>query len=136
MNPTSKFRAQNDRLLEMVSSISDSLNASTIDEEADRIAQLLVRLGRRIDVHFAQEHRSLFPHYLKSGNRRLQALARSFIDETTGFEATLRDYLRRWASPHSMEADPETFLRETEALLRTLSDRIERENRQLYPALE
>ncbi len=136
MSVTDKFRSQHDRLLKMAEAISESLHPSAIDEEAEELARRVTRLGKKLDVHLAQEDRRLYPHYLKSGNPRLQALARSFMDETSGLEATLRDYLRRWESPHSMEDDPKSFLRETEALIRTLRDRIERENRQLYPALE
>lgn len=136
MSLTDKFRTQHARLLQMASGLSESLNPASIDEDAGEISQRLNRLGRKLDVHLAQEDRRLYPHYLKSGNPRLQALARAFMDETSGFEATLKSFLRRWASPHSMEADPNEFLRETEALLATLRDRIDRENRTLYPALE
>ena len=96
----------------------------------------LVTLGAQLNIHLAYEDAALYPPLLRSADPVIQRKTRQYMEEMGGIKATLRGHLQRWVSTQRVEAAPEAFRTETEALLQALQQRLEAEDRDFYPLLE
>ena len=85
--------------------------------------------------HLKSEDWVLYPRLLVSRDKQVAETARLFSKEMGGLAKAFRDYAEQWGS-YAIEGDWERYQRETIAILEALTDRITRENRDLYPLFE
>lgn len=132
MARTDNFRRQHDDLLSLANQIVAELEPARLAHSAEKVHGLLLQLAGKIGVHLAMEDQSLYPRLLESDDPELRALAQRFVDEMGGIAATFEDYVKAWGQS-SIEGDPQSFARQSQAVFDALADRIARENEQLYP---
>jgi hypothetical protein len=77
----------------------------------------------------------LYPSLLGSSNERVALTARVFSTEMGGLAAEYGDYANRWGAD-AIDSDWMGYQRETADILRLLTLRMSREERDLYPLLE
>ncbi len=85
--------------------------------------------------HLKTEDWVLYPRLLVSPDKHIAATARAFIDEMGGMAAAYIGRTEKW-SADVIAADWAGYCRDSRTLLEALSNRILRENRELYPLLE
>ena len=85
--------------------------------------------------HLKSEDWILYPRLLVSRDKHVAETARLFSKEMGGLAKAFRDYAEQWGS-HAIEGDWNRYQRETTDILEALTDRIIRENRDLYPLFE
>lgn len=136
MSKTMNFRRQHNDMLGIVADITKRLDERTLSKEADDVASMLARLSGKLSVHLTQEDNFLYPRLKNSGNAKAKSLADSFQDEMGGLSQTYMEFAKRYRGGRSIEADPATFIREVRVIFSALKERIERENRELYPVAD
>lgn len=82
--------------------------------------------------HLKAEDWILYPMLLASTNSETAATARQFIDEMGGLAADFLAYADKWTAS-AIEADWTEYCRESRDIIEALTERIVRENRELYP---
>lgn len=85
--------------------------------------------------HLINEDWLLYPRLAASPNPRIAETAERFMREMGGLLENVQLWMAIW-TPDAITQHWAAFRSETEALLDTLSVRIVRENRELYPLLE
>jgi hypothetical protein len=83
-------------------------------------------------VHLAAEDNVLYPQLRKSADPKVRALAQRFVDEMQPISGAFKAYAVRWGSASTIQADAESFIRETKEILAALNARIRREHAELY----
>lgn len=136
MSKTMNFRRQHNDMMDLVSEITAHLDEKTVASASGDVASLLARLSGKLSVHLTQEDKFLYPRMKDSGNANAQRLALSFQNEMGGLSQTYTDFAKRYRGGRSIEADPAGFVREAKQIFSALKERIERENRDLYPAAD
>jgi len=85
--------------------------------------------------HLKAEDWILYPTLLASDDPEIAATARQFLDEMGGLAATFLAYADRW-SANAIERDWAGYCGESHEIIEALTERITRENRELYPLAE
>jgi len=85
--------------------------------------------------HLKAEDWLLYPGLLVSPNQLVARTALSFSKEMGRLARDYTEYAERWGS-YAIESDWEGYRTETAAILEALTNRIKREDRELYPLLE
>ncbi|WP_336969979.1 hemerythrin domain-containing protein [Sphingobium aromaticiconvertens] len=96
------------------------------------IAALRWELARLLMTHLAMEDRLFYPAMQRLPNAEARATATAFQAEMGGLSDAFGTYMRNWTDDR-VTAEWPAFCAETQTLLRTLAQRIERENSELYP---
>lgn len=85
--------------------------------------------------HLKCEDWALYPRLKAKGDAELDRLAREFVDEMGHIASDFAAYDARWTA-EAIDADWTGFCAATTTILGELATRIEREDRELYPAAE
>jgi iron-sulfur cluster repair protein YtfE (RIC family) len=85
--------------------------------------------------HLKSEDWVLYPRLLVSRDRHVAATALLFSREMGGLATAFREFAEQWGS-FAIEGDWKRYQRETAEFLAALTDRITRENHDLYPLFE
>ncbi len=133
---TDNFRRQHKDLLAIASELGKHLNPAALAADAKPAAKILSQLSGRLTVHLSMEDDSLYPNLLEHENVKVRETAQKFIDEMKGIADTYQVYVSHWTSYIRIQSDPQTFIRETQGIFKALTDRIEREDNQLYKLVD
>ena len=88
-----------------------------------------------VTPHLKAEDWVLYPPLLASNDAQVAGVARRFVDEMGGLAQAFSTYIERWDAL-SIESDWPRYQRESRGIVEALTNRILRENRELYPLLE
>lgn len=103
---------------------------------AEAIASIVVSMNHTIKLHLAAEDRVLYPALARSNNTSAIQLARKYQTEMGSIAAAYHDFSLRWNIGSKVGADPEGFRKAANHVFKALHERIQRENRYLYPVAE
>jgi hemerythrin-like domain-containing protein len=78
------------------------------------------------------EDKALYPKLLASDKTKVRQTAESFLNEMGNLNQTFGDYLKRWNSVLKIKAQYGQFRLETQTILTALTQRIAREDQELY----
>lgn len=93
------------------------------------------RLSSTLIAHLKAEDWVLYPPLMSSDDQLIASTAKKFVDEMGGLAQAFTAYVEHWDA-FSIESDWAGYQQETRGIIAALSDRILRENQQLYPLLE
>ena len=130
-----RFKDQHVQILDFIAQLRRHAHAG-ISEHADQIARLVVSMSAVIKMHLAAEDSALYPALAAGGNRRLAQLGHQFQSEMASIAAAYNGFARQWNTAARVQADPEGFRAQANQVLRTLFERMQREDRDFYPAVE
>ena len=86
-------------------------------------------------AHLTTEDWVLYPAMLRSIDFEVVATAKRFMDEMGGLREAYKSWLTRWPTD-AIGEQWAAFVVETNSLLDALSNRIQRENYELYPLVD
>jgi hemerythrin-like domain-containing protein len=117
-------------ILEMFSQLETALAA---DRPQDVVA-LRWKMNRVLNAHLALEDQLVYPVLAACPNGETAALAKRMMSEIGDLAAKWRDYITLWTTG-DIRARPDDFRAHTAAVRAALHERIEREERDLFPRL-
>lgn len=133
MTRTATLRRQHDIILEKAQAVQDFTR--TLDD-ADGVRRM-VREFRLFDgvltAHLNSEDSFLYPEMIADSDTVTSATAHRFSAEMGGLAMSYADFVKEWVGEAPVLADPEGFRRELRKFVFALSNRIHRENSELYP---
>ena len=136
MSVTKRLRDQHDQLLEFVSLISTKLNADELAKDAREVNQLLFTMLGKLSVHLAAEDHALYLRLLNHSDEEIRSMAKQYVDEMGGLGKVVNVYKNKWLNHADIRRDPKTFIEETKSIFSALGKRIEKENNELFKALD
>jgi len=86
-------------------------------------------------AHLKLEDWALYPRLIESGDPQVAAAGQAFKDEMGGLAPAFLAYANKWDA-NSITADWPGYCGDTRAILGALTNRLNRENRELLPLLE
>lgn len=132
---TERFRRQHDEIMRRVGELRTLVQAGIVANAA-RIAEAIVGMTTTIKFHLAAEDAVLYPALAAAADPAVAALSRDYQDEMRGLGGSYAEFAGRWRVGDRIAAAPEAFREEANAVFKALHARIQRENRELYPAAE
>jgi iron-sulfur cluster repair protein YtfE (RIC family) len=136
MARTSNLRAQHDAVEVMIDQIFADIEHYRSDKDAFPLTLKLARLAGILRTHFALEEEILYPSMIESDHREAAVMARVFRTDHGNLAAQFERFVDRWSKSAAIGASLRQFEFEAGMLFATLRERIDRENRELYPLAE
>jgi hemerythrin-like domain-containing protein len=107
-----------------------AMDAPAISE----IASVRWEMTRKLCSHLAKEDNLLYPRLRAKNNKSIAEMAARFSQEMGDLAATYNRYIIEWSSDRILR-EWSAFRAETKIIMSTLTQRIEREESELYPML-
>lgn len=100
--------------------------------DMEQLGRVKWQLGYRLAIHLAHEDQHVYPALKAHSDARIAKLALLYEREMGDLDQRFRVYIAAWSADRII-ADWLGFRRETGTILDLLSQRIGREERELYP---
>ncbi|HLU19171.1 MAG TPA: hemerythrin domain-containing protein [Pusillimonas sp.] len=130
-----RFKAEHDEIINGINDLRNLSHAGVVGNAAE-IAQRLTELNAVVTRHLAVEDRILYPAVQNSPNPGLANMGKAYQEEMTGIANAYIAFGRRWSAIASLQDDPEGFRQAANTVLRMVYERLQKENREFYPAVE
>ncbi|GAA0782439.1 hemerythrin domain-containing protein [Castellaniella ginsengisoli] len=130
-----RFKHQHVEILSGISLLR-RLSHQGVSDHAVDIAHELKTLAQVVIQHLAIEDRILYPSLEQSGNERMARMSADYQNDMKGIANAFINFARRWANATMLTRNPEGFRAEANTVLKNVHDRMLRENREFYPAIE
>ena len=130
------FKRQHQEIRELVNMTTALLDHSALEKDPTQVRYKLSALSGKLLIHLSMEDQFLYPILMEQDDRQLQTTARKFLAEMGDLVTVFKNYSQKWISPSSIKANPAAFIKESTDILHALLQRIEREDRELYPLVE
>ena len=130
-----KFKHQHVQILQCITELRACTRAGIVENAAE-IARLVVAMSSVIKLHLAAEDQVLYPALQAGDDRALARLGQRYQDEMLSIATSYMAFARRWNAPHKLQADPEGFRADANLVLKAVYERMRREDRDFYPAIE
>jgi len=130
-----KFKHQHVEILNGIADLRRLVQAG-IGANALSIAARLVSLSSVVRLHLAVEDRVLYPSVQASGSEQLKRMSRMYQAEMDGIASEYLSFAAKWHTAPQIVRDPDGFRAMANVVLKQVFDRMQRENREFYPAIE
>lgn len=136
MGRTDNYRRQHDDIIALMAQLVALLRPEALRVNAVPARSKLSALAAKLKIHLVMEDERLYPAAMRSHDPSLAALAKRYQLEMGGISSAFDAYLIKWATPQLIQADPISFIADTEDIHQALSERVAKENHELYPLME
>ena len=130
-----RYHRDHEKITQQINALR-SLVKSGVCENAEKISEGIVDMASHIKFHLHAEDQVLYPALARCGNTHVVAMSASFQKEMQGLVKVFSDFVLQWRIPSRLLEDPEGFRRDANVVMRALFERLQRENKELYPAAE
>ena len=128
------LREEHAHLVRIVGQLAECISRPAPPPTAELFA-VRRELNATLIGHLKAEDWILYPMLLASGDPATAKTARQFMDEMGGLAAAFLAYADKW-SASAIDRDWDGYRSESQAIIEALTQRILRENRDLYPLAE
>ncbi len=130
------YRRQHEEILGIAARILKPLEAPGLGQDAQEVHSLLSQLAGKLSVHLAMEDESLYPKLLDHSDDKVSSIASDYLCEMGDLAEKFKGYMDTWNTVESIEDDPDEFVSRTNQILSALTNRITREDKELYRLVE
>ena len=134
MSTLAKLRQDHAELVTIVRQISACVALLSPPPQLE-LFNLRRQLSSTLIAHLKAEDWVLYPRLAKSGDDKVATTAQAFSEEMGGLAAAFSAYNEKWTAT-AIANDWSGYCADTREVMETLTNRITRENRELYPLLE
>lgn len=130
-----RFKHQHVDILERIDALR-ALVRNGIEKNAQFIAQQVHDLGTVVKLHLAIEDRILYPAVRKAKEAKIAAMGDVYQEEMKGIANTYIRFTAKWSDAARVAEEAEGFRADANIVLKSVYQRMQRENREFYPAIE
>lgn len=130
-----KFKQQHVDILGNIATLR-KLTQDGVTRNASDIARLVVAMSSTIKLHLAVEDKVLYPALQNGKDAGMARMGKQFQEEMSVIARTYEGFAHRWNTAHSLQDNEDGFRADANIVLRTLHERMQRENHDFYPRIE
>jgi len=130
-----KFKQQHVDILGNIATLRKLTQAGVMRNASD-IARLVVAMSSTIKLHLAVEDKVLYPALQNGKDAGMARMGKQFQEEMSVIARTYEGFAHRWNTAHSLQDNEDGFRADANIVLRTLHERMQRENHDFYPRIE
>lgn len=134
MNDLGKLREEHAELIQIVQRLEHVIAQPSPPSQIG-LFNLRREFNSTLIAHLKDEDWLLYPRLLESSDAKIAATAKAFIDEMGGLAEAFAAYNCKWTAT-AIHADWPGYCVQSRTIIDALTNRITRENRELYPLLE
>ncbi len=130
-----RFKQQHVEILRGIAQLREWAHGG-ITRNAAEIVRGIADLSAVVKLHLAIEDRILYPALQASQDSLLVQMGRAYQEDMKGIANAYIAFARRWNSSAAVAEKAEQFRAEANQVLKTLHQRMQKENKEFYPAIE
>lgn len=134
MSSLAHLREEHAELVRIVGELQKLINHDSPPSQVE-LFQVRRKLSSVLIAHLKAEDWVLYPPLLNSNDPHISGTAQQFVDEMGGLAQAYSVFNEKWDAL-GIEADWAHYRAEAKGIIDALTNRIVRENRDLYPLLE
>ncbi|WP_300381282.1 hemerythrin domain-containing protein [Clostridium sp.] len=136
MIDVTNLERQHDGVKKLFKDIKDNINNIEVKESLDKIVLDINTLAGKLIVHMNSEDKFLYPKLLNSEDTKIKSMAKEYIDEMGDLHNKFREYKGTFNTKNKIIENKDTFIKETTKIITLLENRINKEDKKLYPQIK
>lgn len=129
------FKRQHIEVMNLANYISDNIKNSTVNQNLNEIVKNINTISGKLKIHLLIEDKYLYPYLLTSEDATLNTFGKKYSEEMKGVTKAYEDYKSKYNTVNIIKQNIERFNEDTKQIFEILSNRIDREENELYPLL-
>ena len=129
------LKNQHGNIRQQISEIDTSLGAGNISGKAFDLSLKIGQLSGLLVLHLKSEDEYLYPSLRKVQSAEIRMLAEGFNREMGSIAEAFTEYKRTYMLASKIKEQPEVFLSETKRIFIAIKNRLDKEDRKLYPLI-
>ncbi|KLE14725.1 hemerythrin domain-containing protein [Clostridium sp. C8] len=120
----------------LFSKISKNLNSNNITNDIDSLVWDINTLAGKLNIHMKTEDKFLYPELINGANENLKKIALEYSQEMGNIHKVFEEFKSNFNTKNKILNDIDKFLIESNKVLKLLKNRIDKEDRSLYPKMK
>lgn len=120
----------------LFSKINKNLNSNNITNDIDSLVWDINTLAGKLNIHMKTEDKFLYPELINGSNENLKKIALEYSQEMGNIHKVFEEFKSNFNTKNKILNDIDKFLIESNKVLKLLKNRIDKEDRSLYPKMK
>lgn len=135
MYSVDELRQQNQDICELCDVLSVLMEQKSLHSNR-YVCELMSRFKEKVWMHLVFEDNALYAELARHEDKAVSETARNFHDNARAIKKRFSSYVRRWCKQAVDDAEHEDLVRESREIFRLIKERVDYENRHMFPLLE
>lgn len=129
------LKRQHREVMDLADYILDNVKNNTVDKNIDQIVISINTISGKLNIHLLNEDKHLYPYLLGSSDAELNMFGNKYYEEMKEVSKDYDEYKSKYNTLSKIKQNIGKFKEDTNRIFEALSNRIEREERELYVLL-
>ncbi|MBE6043171.1 hemerythrin domain-containing protein [Clostridium sporogenes] len=134
MNVINLKRQHND-IIGLVNYVLKEIENNMVEQNIQEIVLNINTITGKLKIHLLNEDKYLYPNLINNTDITLDAFGKRFFEEMKEVTMAYENYKSKYNTANKIKQNIEAFNKDTKQVFKTLMDRIQREENELYPLL-
>lgn len=121
---------------ELFKYIKSNINNIEKKEILDKVVLNINTLAGKLIVHMNSEDKFLYPRLLNNEDSKIKTMAKEYIDEMGDLHNKFKEYKNTFNTKNKIIENKDMFIKETTRIITLLENRINKEDKKLYPQIK
>ena len=135
MKSIDRYKHQHKIILSLCTALEDAAVLTVLEKKFSYYQSVLKTLDNILAVHLESEDNFLYPDFAQDNSKKVRETAQRLQEEMAPVTAVYVAYKKRYLLKENVFSDTDTFLQETKVFVLTLQNRINKEEKELYPLI-
>ncbi|WP_070000253.1 hemerythrin domain-containing protein [Cellulosilyticum sp. I15G10I2] len=136
MTNINNLERQHREICEAINEIKSFIGKNNIEQDSGEIAKLISLLAGKLKIHLQSEDRFLYPSLLNNSHSEIKQIAEIFIRDMGMISTDFEKYKEQFNTRNKIINNKERLKKETDVVFKILTDRLNKEDSQLYPLIK
>ena len=127
---------QHDEVKKLFKDIKSNINNIEVKENLDKIVLDINTLAGKLTVHMNSEDKFLYPRLLNSEDSKIKSMAKEYIEEMGDIHNKFKEYKSTFNTKGKIIENKDAFMKETTRIITLMENRINKEDKKLYPQIK
>ncbi len=129
------LKRQHREVMDLAGYILNDVENNTVDKDIEQIVKSINTISGKLKIHLLNEDKYLYPNLLSSSDSALNMFGNKYYEEMKEVSKGYDEYKSKYNTSSKIKQNIEEFKEDTKKIFDALSNRVDREERELYPLL-
>ncbi|SHI76192.1 hemerythrin domain-containing protein [Lutispora thermophila] len=136
MSNLNMLKRQHGEVLTIINNIKNLMDNGNLDKNVNNISFNINILAGKLKMHLISEDKFLYPQLMNNDKEDIRDTAYNFYNEMGSVADILTSFVKKYNVPGKILQSKEDFITESRKVLNLIQNRINKEDKKLYPLLE
>lgn len=129
------LKRQHREVIDLADYILNNVKNNTVDKNIDQVVKSINIISGKLKIHLLNEDKYLYPYLMNSSDAALNMFGKKYCEEMKEVSKGYEDYKSKYNTSSKIKQNIGEFKEDTKRIFDALSNRVEREEKELYPLL-